>query len=134
MQAKDYKAKSVLDLCMTMLLILHFSFCHVTNLYNWSYDLLWLCISYIFALPQHAQGGLLGQEVESKIQEFGLALGIFSADDTENVSFQQIAASIGAGSASNLLHCSIAICNLQRNLKPDNAGKHDAQPVHNPKL
>ena len=57
-------------------------------------------------------GGLLGQEVESKIQEFGLALDIFSADDTENVIFQQIAASMGARSASNLLHCSIAICNL----------------------
>ena len=113
-----------------MLLILHFSFGHVTNLCNWSYDLLSLCISYIFALPQHTQG----QEVESKIQEFGLALGIFSADDTENIGFQQIAASIGAGSASNLLHCRIAICNLQRHLKPDKSGKHDAQQVLNPKL
>ena len=73
------------------------------------------------------QGGLLGQEGESKIQEFGLALGIFSANDAENVIFQQIAASIGAGNASNLLHCSIAICNLQRHLKPEKAVKHDAQ-------
>ena len=85
-------------------------------------------------LPRHTQGGLLGQEVESKIQEFGLALGIFSTDDAENISFQQIAASIGAGSASNLLHCSIAICYLQRNLKPEKTVKHDAQRVLNPKL
>ena len=76
----------------------------------------------------------MGQEVESKIQEFGLALGIFSGDDTEKISFQQIAASIGAGNASNLLHCSIAICNLQRNLKPENTVKHDAQQVLNPQL
>ena len=95
-------------------------------------DLLISCnivhLSWIFSFAPT----LLGQEVESKIQEFGLALGIFSADDTENISFQQIAASIGVGSASNLLHCSIAICNLQRNLKPDNAGKHDTQQGSQP--
>ncbi len=30
----------------------------------------------------------MGQEIEFKIQEFGLALGIVSADNTENISFQ----------------------------------------------
>ena len=74
------------------------------------------------------------KKFKSEIQEFGLALSIFSADDAENISFQQIAASIGAGSACDLLHCSIAICNLQWNLTPDNAAKHDAQQVLNPKL
>ena len=112
---------------------LHVSFYHVMSLI----DLLMLScntVSHGFLPCPDTQGGLLGQEIESKIQEFGLGFGIFSADDTENVIFQQIAASIGVGSASNLLHCSIAICNLQRNLKPDNAGKHDAQQVLNPKL
>ena len=99
-------------------------------------DLLISCniVSHGFLPRPDTQGGLLGQEVKSKIQEFGLALSIFSADDAENISFQQIAASIGAGSASNLLHCSIAICYLQRNLKPAKSVKHDAQQVLHPKL
>ena len=108
------------------------SFCHAMN----PIDLIMLSCNIVshgfLPLPRHTQGGLLGQEVESKIQELGLALGIFSADDAENVIFQQIAASIGVGSASNLLHCSIAICNLQRHLKPDNTVKHDAQQGSQP--